>query len=246
MSDECRHHVPYALGQDELFTKVCEEHEPQGLPTYIRIEIPPDKLTYVDGEAIDLTGILVKAYYEDDSLWGTVPFDELMFTPTTAISDVRTYEGHSYKIFPIALPPLEEEAYCVEQGGHLASITSQGEQDFLNEYKVELGYGNIPLGIGGSDLGSEGQWYWLDGEPFEYTNWNSGEPNNGQGRGQSYIQMYINGKWDDYYGGYDGYTDIKQAFICKFDHAFDNTITVSWARPEDAEILTDTFEITVN
>jgi len=35
--------------------------------------------------------------------------------------------------------------------------------------------------IGLTDVDEEGQFIWLDGSAAEYTNWNSGEPNNWSG-----------------------------------------------------------------
>lgn len=54
------------------------------VPTEIRITTPPTKLIYADGETIDYTGIVVKAYYADSGEWGTVPYNELVFPVTTA------------------------------------------------------------------------------------------------------------------------------------------------------------------
>src|ERR1700680_2838816 len=55
--------------------------------------------------------------------------------------------------------------------GHLMTITSQGEQDFVN---TTFGEPLREAYIGGQKIGS--QWTWITGEPFEYTNWAPGEP----------------------------------------------------------------------
>ena len=61
------------------------------LPTLIKILVPPTKETYTDGEAIDLTGIVVRAFIDDDTPWGDedhpngiVPLNELTIEPSVA------------------------------------------------------------------------------------------------------------------------------------------------------------------
>jgi hypothetical protein len=78
-------------------------------------------------------------------------------------------------------------------GGYLASITSAAEQNWL------FSNGGWQAGdhLGASDQNSEGTWVWDSGEPFSYTNWSPGEPNNGNGSNQDYMQIYNNGLWDD-------------------------------------------------
>ena len=123
---------------------------------------------------------------------------------------------HKYAVIEMALNPLQQQAYCEALGGYLCTITSQAEQDFVFSLASQYDYEFI--GIGGSDNGDEGNWYWLNGEEMLYSNWNEGEPSNGNDMGQDYLQMclYENGLWDDYYGGWDKYSDIKGAFICEW------------------------------
>src|SRR5262245_1523658 len=80
------------------------------------------------------------------------------------------------------------------QGGHLATITTSTEQQWLTQ--------NVPSGpqiawwIGGTDSASEGIWTWLTGEPWSYANWDTGEPNNCCG-GEHWLQMDTYGRWND-------------------------------------------------
>jgi poly(3-hydroxybutyrate) depolymerase len=66
--------------------------------------------------------------------------------------------------------------------GHLATITSQAESDFLL-----ANYGRGPSSLFGYWLGGfqppgspepAGNWRWVTGEPWDFANWSSGEPNN--------------------------------------------------------------------
>lgn len=56
---------------------------------------------------------------------------------------------------------------CSSQGGSLASITSQGLNDFLGNFAS--GYGDAWIGLKWSD--SVSQWAWTDGSVLNYTNW---------------------------------------------------------------------------
>ena len=84
--------------------------------------------------------------------------------------------------------------------GHLATMTSQAELDFAN-----MSVGNIQsFWLGGfqntmSPTYSEpgGGWEWITGEPFTFTAWWPGEPNNtGSFGAEDYLEM-LNGQWND-------------------------------------------------
>ena len=65
-------------------------------------------------------------------------------------------------------------------GFHLATITSQEEQDFVNNLVAGLASGELWLG-GFQDpiteLNPAAGWTWVTGEPWAYTNWLSSETN---------------------------------------------------------------------
>lgn len=79
-------------GNDALITvdqngNISEET----LPNSIAIDVMPLKLTYEDGETIDVTGLVVKAYKRDGTLWtdnthsdGVISIPELIFPDTIA------------------------------------------------------------------------------------------------------------------------------------------------------------------
>ena len=54
------------------------------LATEIRITTPPTKITYVDGETIDYSGIVVHAYSATGQDMGAVPYGQLVFPVTVA------------------------------------------------------------------------------------------------------------------------------------------------------------------
>ena len=59
----------------------------------------------------------------------------------------------------------------------------------------------------------EGKFVWCDGSAVTYTNWSQNEPNNSADcGGENYVQMYANGKWNDYTG-----QNVDVGFIGEFD-----------------------------
>ena len=134
------------------------------------------------------------------------------------------FNDHFYAVIKKEMTPPDAKAYCESLGGYLATITSQEEQDFVASLASNVDYHDF--WIGGSDDGSEGEWYWMNGEPWEYTAWYPGgsvgtvEPNNGLGLGDDYaaISRARDYQWVDAFGGYDGYTTALY-FICEWGEA---------------------------
>jgi len=87
------------------------------------------------------------------------------------------------------------QAACEAIGADLATIDSAATNAFLTAL-----LGDVEAFVGGSDRLNEGAFVWIDGTPVTYTNWRSGEPNNG---GDSYqedcivLQPQLGGVWDD-------------------------------------------------
>ncbi len=69
------------------------------------------------------------------------------------------------------------EAEAVSLGGHLATINDAAENAWvLNTFGPLV---SRSLWIGFNDVAVEGTFEWTSGEAVTYTNWNTGEPNNG-------------------------------------------------------------------
>lgn len=145
----------------------------------------------------------------------------LLLTAVTAASaqTVRGPNGHFYSLvlapgitWTAARDAATASLRC-GQPGHLVTITSQEEQDF-----VVGAFGAGPLGTKwmgayqpvSTDVTTG--WEWVTGEPFSFTQWNPGEPNNGNytpwGLGyEDAAVFWTGGNWNDapspypYYGG---------------------------------------------
>ncbi len=90
----------------------------------------------------------------------------------------------------------EAKAACAAMTAHLALLKTAAL-----DAAAEVYIGNVDTFIGGSDAITEGTWLWDDGTPFTYTNWRTGEPNNGNGLYQEDC-LAIDGSragkgWDD-------------------------------------------------
>jgi hypothetical protein len=73
---------------------------------------------------------------------------------------------------------------AIKRGGHLAAITTPEEQAAVVSIGIYKEYW-----LGGTDSNIEGQWEWVTGEPFTYSNWSSlGDEPNGQRR-ENYLIM---------------------------------------------------------
>lgn len=86
----------------------------------------------------------------------------------------KIYNGHRYRIYPDGMTWTEAKAYCESLGGHLATITSQEEQNIVASLVLSGDKNSYWLG-GQKD--SADNWSWIDGSTWSYTNWASGEPN---------------------------------------------------------------------
>jgi len=85
--------------------------------------------------------------------------------------------GHTYVLLD-KTTWTASEAQAVTLGGHLASVNSAAESQFLLDNFCSGVNDRRTLWIGLTDNGSEGTFHWTSGEPLAFTNWMSGEPNN--------------------------------------------------------------------
>lgn len=95
--------------------------------------------------------------------------------------------GHRYAITEKATDWTAAEAAAVALGGHLASITSIGEQAFINQSFLKDQREGMAFWIGLS-ADEKRVFHWTTGEPFVYNNWKKSEPNNSKGN-EAYAAM---------------------------------------------------------
>jgi hypothetical protein len=91
------------------------------------------------------------------------------------------------------------EADALARGGHLVAIGSAEENEFIRQ---SFGtWGGVTTGrrlwIGLTDRKSEGTFEWVNGEPVNYTNWASGEPNDTPAPEDHAEMLGLQGTWND-------------------------------------------------
>jgi hypothetical protein len=118
--------------------------------------------------------------------------------------------GHWYEGFRHSslLRWVEAQSLAATRGGHLVTLTSAAENEFVRQYansKIEL-WQNI---YGGPWLGGyqdrtapdysepTGGWRWVTGEPWVYQNWYSGEPDNFRNNEHWICFANFSGTWLD-------------------------------------------------
>jgi len=143
--------------------------------------------------------------------------DEDIETPDTknmsGESATAQFDKHSYMLYnEVATSWEEAELFCENLGGHLATISSQEENDFLYEYITSLETYSSYFGL----VKTNDSWTWVTGEPLNFINWAQGEPGTDEMYGMFYWK-FLDGKWND--GDFGKGTDSGgTAFICEWDY----------------------------
>ena len=106
----------------------------------------------------------------------------------TGFTSQQNYNGHSYYRSTGSAFWTDARQACANMGGYLVTVTSAAENNFI--------FNLWPSGwIGLTDEVVEGQWRWVTGEPYSYSSWNPGEPNNAGN--EDYVQFVGAGRWND-------------------------------------------------
>lgn len=100
------------------------------------------------------------------------------------------------------------ESLAQSLGGHLASIGSLEENEFILKQFGNFAGQDRRLWIGFNDLDLEGDWRWSDGSPVTFTNWNGGEPNNSSGVEHFAEMLGSSGRWNDLNDAGAGYPHL--------------------------------------
>lgn len=110
-----------------------------------------------------------------------------------------SYNNHEYFLIDDTMTWNDALVKSTELGGHLVTITDEKEQEIVNSL-LESGKRNF-YWAGGNDVGSEGQWRWVTGEPFDYARWSGGSPDNWNDDENvlGCVKNY-NGEWNDFLG----------------------------------------------
>jgi hypothetical protein len=163
-----------------------------------------------------------------------------------AIDVLNPDNGHYYRTdSPQAVPWEYAKLFAFQQmrdgmRGHLVTITSPVEQQFVKDNFLSFGGSGIWTG-GIQPSGSPepaGNWQWVTGEPFEYANWYPGgsEPNDAFDA-EFVIEVFPDGYWNDtHIGGIPPYYPmlLQKRWIVEFTPGYmpslDGADFLNWQR----------------
>ncbi len=118
------------------------------------------------------------------------------------------FNGHTYVLYTNGSTWDQANEYCINLGGHLATITSPAENSVVSSL-LSAGGANALIGLRKDD---SDVWHWVTGETYNYTSWSEGEPNN---QGNEYVgEIYPDGKWNDINGGNGS---AERYFVLEYD-----------------------------
>ncbi|CAH2327084.1 brevican core [Pelobates cultripes] len=139
--------------------------------------------TCVDGEDDDFTCLCLPGYN------GKI----CDINTEKCLDDWDTFQGFCYKHFHARRSWEEAETHCRDYGGHLVSLMTPEEQDFVNNQYREYQW------MGLNDRTIEGDFQWSDGNPLLYENWNHKQPDSYFLSGENCVVMvwHDSGHWSD-------------------------------------------------
>jgi hypothetical protein len=131
--------------------------------------------------------------------------------PPEIPEEAKSFDGHHYLLVDDVDDLTWDVARrrCEQWGGTLAVVTDAEEASFI----AELCDGRY-MYLGATDQDEEGVWVWVDGTPWEYTNWMDGQPNDYGGE-ENYLATYDGGEWVDVAGSGSGFW-MPTGFICEW------------------------------
>ena len=128
-------------------------------------------------------------------------------TDSDGLTDLEETAPGEFEVVPDEVTWLEAKALATSRGGYLATITSSNEWNRLVPLLINSGAQNFWLGA--SDEQVEGEWRWVTGEPFTFSLWDFGEPNNCCG-GEHFLAVTTN-FWND--AGTRANSDSRAAYV---------------------------------
>ena len=149
-------------------------------------------------------------------------------TEASIPNDAVEYKGHYYKVYNNSTNWSSAKSYCQNKGGHLVTITSLGEQNFVADLVYQDGSKNC-YWIGGHKS-SNGNWRWITDESMSFANWAKKQPDNYTGE-EDCLMMYRRknpsastdiGQWNDISSdgeckGEEFFGARNFGFICEWD-----------------------------
>ena len=172
------------------------------------------KLAFLVGSGV-LVVLVVGAWFSWDRIMAVLGWEEL-WEGAVRWSVKDGGNGHIYEV--VAVPDRVDwssaNSAAIARGGHLVTITSQAENEFVGGLIAAREFWVSPGGRGtcGPWLGAvqppgspepAGNWQWVTGEPFSYANWTPPQPNNEGGNEDRICFAQSYPMWSDQPGTYE-------------------------------------------
>lgn len=160
---------------------------------------------------------------------GTARASESTLIPDDAVA----FNWHAYKIYEQSMTWAEAKSQCESVGGHLVTITSAEERQFIEQIMDGAAKHQYWIGL----TSETGSMAWVTGEAYSYSHWDSGEPNHSRrydDEHESYVHIYnvnnpaVNGSsrfcWNDmffdntYPGEESNFALQYVGYICEWDY----------------------------
>ncbi|XP_072042584.1 C-type mannose receptor 2-like [Amphiura filiformis] len=135
--------------------------------------------------------------------------------------DWITYDGHCYYLSTASSSFSAAKASCKSKGAELTSIHSDDENNFLLQ-QMEANRITV-MWIGLHDITTEGNFEWIDGTPYNFTDWihqstGTSEPNSWRGGEEDCVDMKKGGPYDIASGSWnDEHCTGRFKYMCKAD-----------------------------
>lgn len=215
------------------------------IPSSIEVISPPSRESgvYTDGQTIIKSGMVVKAYYETGGEWGTVNNNELTLTPSVAVYDDSSSSSGGY------------EGDGVFYTSYVGKLVNNDIVQFLGDINAPEDNRFSIYTRSQSSIGAELCLTQYDGKIYGCTNgavirFQILKNNGGSAQTIGPTPVEIGEMYYDDLVGYAGVSEVEPSSggiddLTPTWPRSSQIITVSWPRPVDGTILTDTFEITV-
>ncbi|WP_046756030.1 HYR domain-containing protein [Kordia jejudonensis] len=120
--------------------------------------------------------------------------DNCDVTAITGFTYLGKFENKAYYLSEADFNAPDAFIDAEAQNGFVATIDSQGLNDWLRETTDAAGTGSVIIGF--TDREEEREFKWHSGSTSDYTNWNDNEPNDFRD-GEDYVELRSNGRWND-------------------------------------------------
>lgn len=121
--------------------------------------------------------------------------------------EAKFFFGRHFLLVREDLPWQQARERAEAMGGRLARIPNRRVNDFIRD-EIQVPDRHF-VWVGATNEGTDGNWEWIGGMAFRFTNWAPGEPNNWNGN-EHHLAIRQDGLWNDMNAG------TPTWFICEW------------------------------